>query len=104
LRKYREPQKGKKTRRLESKNLNTEKLKTKPVIWKKNCWVLNANKSSDWIIHQSAIFGLAYNPSTYTILKYCSIGDSTSGKFRTCPMLEEGDVRSEKKRKTSQKI
>jgi len=37
LRKYREPQKGEKTRRLDNnlKNLNTEKLKTKPVIWKK---------------------------------------------------------------------
>jgi len=35
LRKYREPQRGKKTGRLEGKNLNPEKLKTKPVIWKK---------------------------------------------------------------------
>jgi len=37
LRKYLEPQKGEKTRRLESNLniLNTEKLKTKPVIWKK---------------------------------------------------------------------
>ena len=51
------------------------------MIWKKNCWVLNANESSDWIIHQRTIFGLGYNPSTYTFLKYCSIGDSTSGKF-----------------------
>jgi len=35
LRKYPEPQKGKKTRRFESKNLNTEKLKPEPVIWKR---------------------------------------------------------------------
>jgi len=37
LRKYPEPQKGKKTRRLENnlKTLNTEKLISKPVIWKK---------------------------------------------------------------------
>jgi len=34
-RKYREPQKGKKTRRLENRKLNIEKLKTKPVIWEK---------------------------------------------------------------------
>jgi len=36
--------------------------------------VLNASKTSDWIIDQSAIIG--YNPFTYTILKYCSTGDT----------------------------
>ena len=35
LRKHREPHKGKKTGRLESKIYNTEKLKIKPVIWKR---------------------------------------------------------------------
>jgi len=80
-RKYPEPQKGKKTRRLENnlETLNTEKLISKPVIWK-NYWVLNASElePSNWIVHQSVIF--EYNPFTYTILKYCSTDDTEQVK------------------------
>jgi len=53
--------------------LNTEKLKTKPVIRKKYS-VLNARAASVWIVDQSATFG--YNPFTYTILKCYSTGDT----------------------------
>jgi len=66
LRKHLEPQKGKKTRRLESKKLTTEE--PKPVISKIQYWILTASEPSNWIIDQGAIFG--YNPFTCTILKY----------------------------------
>jgi len=41
-------------------------------------WVLNGSEPSDWIVHESAIFG--YNPFTFTILKYCSTGNTQQVK------------------------
>jgi len=45
---------------------------------KKNDQVLSLIEHSDWIIDQSAIWG--YNPSTHTILNYCSTGDTQQVK------------------------
>ena len=80
LRKHLEPQKGKKTRRLESKKLTIEALETKQVTSKIQYWILTASEPSNWIIDQSAIF--EYNPFTCTILKYSgySTGDTQQVK------------------------
>ena len=53
----------------------------KPNQWfEKNCLI----EHSDWIIDQIAICG--YNPSTHTILNYCSIGDAQQVKSLDNPV------------------
>jgi len=62
------------TKDWETRKQKLEYWKTETSDLIKKYWVLNVNEPSDWIIDHSAIFG--NNPFTYTILKYCSTGDT----------------------------
>jgi len=69
LGKYCEPQKGKKTWRLEGKHLNTEKLKTKPVIWKKitSNWMQVNLQTGSYIRVRSLDTTLSHRPFWSTV-------------------------------------